>query len=239
MKKKLVVLFFFALTSVCYAQTESELIERHKKEIAKKHESPNKPVDNRTTQKNIDWNYFFCYGDMFDWDRTVSEWEDNFVMGASYSYSRMSPLSLSFNVRNPWFSILGVEFGCNFDDKVYTVEEKVEETLIVNGEYVGDRITTTYIYQLDPQFNITWKPAISLPYVDLGCGIGAWFAKDQENNGKWELFPLIKPEITGYIPIGHFDYYISWHVGYNLPLGCNEMRGLTFGMGFHFLPWWY
>lgn len=240
MNKKLVVLFFIALTSVCYAQTEEELFERHKKEIAKKHESPNKPVANGTTQKNIDWNYFFCYGDMFDWRTTVREWKDNYVLGASYSYSKMFPLGFSLDIRQPIFSF-GAEFGRNFDDKKYTRET----VFSISSSYVNDSLvqsdTIKYYYLLDPKFYTTVKVAFSIPYVDLGCGIGALCTKDQLGNKNY-WFWFLKPEITGYIPICDFDYYISLHVGYNLPLKSidngiwefNEGRGLTLGMGFHF-----
>lgn len=168
--------------------------------------------------------------------------------GLGYSYSQTFPLSLSLNYTSSCLS-LATEFGFNLDGKKYTTE------------YNLDGKTYT-IKEHNPSGYWVVSPGFYCRFLSINCGIGFMtsnysetrtntgnFAVENEDgsisvNGSISMTTrysttkfkfMLKPSITGYIPISGENYYITINASYNYIPKFKELNGWSFGIGFQWV----
>lgn len=176
----------------------------------------------------------------------VNPWEefwDDFVdaftpedqtWGLGYSFSQHFPLTLSANYTYSCLS-LSTELGINLDGKKYTTKEYNP-----NGYWVI-------------------SPGFYCRFLSINCGVGFMTSSYMKTQTYTEDFFgesedgsisvdgsisitiehsatkfnfILKPSITGYIPISSEDYYITINAGYNYIHKFKELNGWSFGVGF-------
>ena len=173
------------------------------------------------------------------WEKFVDTFspEDD-TWGLGYGYSQHFPLALSANYTHSCISI-ATELGFNLDSKKYTAQE------------------------YNPIGYLAVSPGLYLRFLSINCGAGVMashyikttyehytdnFGGEQKggagNNGsigiskyKYRFMFMLKPSITGYIPISDEDYYITINAGYNYIPKFKELNGWSFGIGFQWVIW--
>lgn len=174
------------------------------------------------------------------WDDFVDAFtpEDQ-TWGLGYSYSQHFPLTLSANYTYSCLS-LSTELGINLDGKKYTTKEYNP-----NGYWVI-------------------SPGFYCRFLSINCGVGFmtssymktqtytedFFGESEDGStsvdGSISITTghsatkfnfILKPSITGYIPISSEDYYITINAGYNYIHKFKELNGWSFGVGFQWVIW--
>lgn len=182
------------------------------------------------------------------WDDFVDAFtpEDQ-TWGLGYSYSQTFPLSLSLNLTSSCFS-LATEFGFNLDGKKYSTKYNLDDKKYITKEY-------------NPSGYWVISPGFYCRFLSINCGVGfitsnysethiVNFAGESEDgsiivDGSISLTTtgnrtakfnfMLKPSITGYIPICGEDYYITINAGYNYIPKFKELNGWSFGIGFQWV----
>ena len=153
-------------------------------------------------------------------------------LGIGYSYNKIYPLTLQVNYQVSYFSC-GLDFGIGFNK---------------NPQY--DTPTKT----LKTNFQATLSPGVYLKYVSVNFGVGCAFATTETNvltitdvsagNSSASASVsystttvtgrlLLKPSITGYIPVDD-DHFITISAGYNFAPNFKVINGFVLGVGFQF-----
>lgn len=157
---------------------------------------------------------------------------DDNTLGYEYAYIKNFPLAISVGGTSSYFSI-AAEFGFNFDSKEY------------------------YEQKYDPKCYLMLSPGVYLGILSFNCGIGVlgssyydviignttYFGDEttsisgsitlEQSIKKYSTHLILKPSITGFIPIFD-DYYITINAGYNYLPKFKELNGWSFGVGFRF-----
>lgn len=181
------------------------------------------------------------------WDDFVDAFtpEDQ-TWGLGYNYSQTFPLSLSLNLTSNCFS-LATEFGFNLDGKKYTI-----------NNLDGKKYTTK---EYNPTGYWVISPGFYCRFLSINCGVGFMTSNYSKTQTYTENFVgetqdgstfedsisittgysrpgfnfMLKPSITGYIPISGEDYYITINAGYNYIPKLKELNGWSFGVGFQWV----
>ena len=185
------------------------------------------------------------------WDDFVEAFtpEDQ-TWGLGYSYSQTFPLSLSLNYTYNCFS-LASEFGFNLDGKKYTTKYNLDSKNYTTKEY-------------NPSGYWVVAPGFYCRFLSINCGVGFMTSNYSETQTNTEIFSgesedgstsvdgsisittgysttkfkfMLKPSITGYIPISDEDFYITINAGYNYIPKFKELNGWSFGVGFQWVIW--
>lgn len=183
------------------------------------------------------------------WDDFVDAFtpEDQ-TWGLGYSYSQTFPLSLSLNLTSYCFS-LATEFGFNLDGKKYSTKYNLDDKKYTTKEY-------------NPSGYWIISPGFYCRFLSINCGVGFMTSNYSETQTNTENFSgesedgstsvngsisittgysttkvkfMLKPSITGYIPISGEDYYITINAGYNYIPKFKELNGWSFGIGFQWV----
>lgn len=183
------------------------------------------------------------------WDDFVDAFtpEDQ-TWGLGYSYSQTFPLSLSLNLTSYCFS-LATEFGFNLDGKKYSTKYNLDDKKYTTKEY-------------NPSGYWIISPGFYCRFLSINCGVGFMTSNYSETQTNTENFSgesedgstsvngsisittgysttkvkfMLKPSITGYIPISGEDYYITISAGYNYIPKFKELNGWSFGIGFQWV----
>lgn len=163
---------------------------------------------------------------------SLSSWWDDVIeavspedgtKGIGLSYSSQFPLTLTSLGTISWVSV-GSEFGVNLDRKKYSES------------------------QFNPFVYGMISPGVCCRFLSVNCGIGLMCGKIEKTtthlgsmNGidfSTEIvmeefrFPLIiKPSITGLIPISEEELYLTINAGYNHVPKFDALNGWAFGIG--------
>lgn len=157
--------------------------------------------------------------------------------GLGYSYSQTFPLSLSLNYTYFCLSI-ATEFGFNLDGKKYTIKEysPLGYYVISPGFYcrflsvncgVGF-MTSSYMKTQTYTENFAEESEDGSTSVDGSITITTEYSAIKFNF-------MLKPSITGYIPISDEDFYITINAGYSYIPKFKELNGWSFGIGFQWV----
>ena len=171
-----------------------------------------------------------------DWDVDDETW------GLAYTYSPHFPLSLSVNGTWSYFQ-LGGELGFNLTGKRY------DWNTDITAQPIG------YIMA---------QPGFYCKFFSVQCGVGALFDIRREsiektggttitsitingetktdvsqstyvaNQTKCGINFCFKPSITGFIPFGDDDFYLTINAGYIFVPNFKELNGFTVGAGVQF-----
>lgn len=155
------------------------------------------------------------------------------MRGFGYAYSGHFPLTVSVNSIYSYF-LIDFEFGFNFDSKEY------------------------YEQKYNPDCYLMLSPGVYLGILSFNCGIGVlgssyydfiigdtvYFGDEttsisgsitlEQSMKKYKAHLILKPSITGFIPIFD-DYYITINAGYNYIPKFKELNGWSFGVGFQWV----
>lgn len=153
--------------------------------------------------------------------------------GFGYSYSQTFPLSLSLNYTYSYLFI-ATELGFNMDGKKYTTKEynPFGYWVISPGFYcrflsincgVGF-MASNYIKTQTNTEDFTEESEDGSTSVDGSISITTEYSETKFNF-------MLKPSITGYIPISDEDFYITINAGYNYISRFKELNGWSFGIG--------
>ena len=184
------------------------------------------------------------------WDDFVDAFTpDDQTWGLGYSYSQTFPLSLSLNYNTSYCLSVSTEYGFNLDGKKYTTEYTLD----------GKKYT---IKEYNPSGYWVVSPGFYCRFLSINCGVGFMTSNYSETQTNTENFSgesedgstsvegsistttsisvtkfdfMLKPSITGYIPIGGEDYYITVNAGYNYIPKFKELNGWSFGVGFQWV----
>lgn len=158
---------------------------------------------------------------------------DMMSWGIGYSYNKTYPITLQANYQVSYFSC-GLDLGIGFNK---------------NPQY------NTPSKTLKTNFQATLSPGVYLKYVSVNFGVGCAFATTETNvititdvsSGNSSASAsvsysattitgrlLLKPSITGYIPVDDDDHFITVSVGYNYAPNFKAINGFAFGVGFQF-----
>lgn len=158
---------------------------------------------------------------------------DMMSWGIGYAYNKTYPLTIQTNYQVSYFSC-GLDLGIGFNK---------------NPQY--DTPSKT----LKTNFQATLSPGVYLKYVSVNFGVGCAFATTETNvisitdvsarNSSSSASVsystttitgrlLLKPSITGYIPVDDDDHFITVSAGYNYAPNFKAINGFVFGVGFQF-----
>lgn len=235
MKKILILSTILLSTNILSAQTIKELEGRYTPSTSE----PEVIVDSLTLkEKIIEWIDFVV--DAFT--------PEDQTWGLGYSYSQTFPLSLSLNYTCNCFS-LASEFGFNLDGKKYTTKYILDSKNYTTKEY-------------NPSGYWVVAPGFYCRFLSINCGVGFMtsnysetqtitgnFSGESENgstsvDGSISITTgystnkfnfMLKPSITGYIPISDEYFYITINAGYNYIPKFKELNGWSFGVGFQWV----
>jgi len=183
------------------------------------------------------------------WDDFVDAFtpEDQ-TWGLGYSYSQNFPLTLSANYTYSCLSV-ATEFGFNFDGKKYTTNEynPIGYLVVSPGFYcrflsincgvgfMSSRYTKTTTYKGDSYTeDFTGESEDGSTTVDGSITISTSYTYSRSAT-KYDF--VLKPSITGYIPVSDEDFYITINAGYNYIPKFKELNGWSFGVGFQWVIW--
>lgn len=184
------------------------------------------------------------------WDDFVDAFtpEDQ-TWGLGYSYSQTFPLSLSLNYNTSYCLSVSTEYGFNLDGKIYTTVYTLDGKKYTKKEY-------------NPSGYWVVSPGFYCRFLSINCGVGFMTSNYSETQTNTENFSgesedgstsvegsistttsisvtkfdfMLKPSITGYIPICGEDYYITVNAGYNYIPKFKELNGWSFGVGFQWV----
>ncbi len=166
--------------------------------------------------------------------------------GLGYSYSQQFPLTISANYTYSCLS-LATEIGVNLDGKKYTTKEYNPNGywVISPGFYcrflsvncgVGF-MTSSYMktttYKGDSYTeNFTGESEDGSTTVDGSITISTSYTYSRSAT-KFDF--ILKPSITGYIPVSDEYFYITINAGYNYIPKFKELNGWSFGVGFQWV----
>lgn len=157
--------------------------------------------------------------------------------GLGYSYSQAFPLSLSLNYTYSCLSI-ATEFGFNLDGKKYTIKEynPFGYWVISPGFYcrflsincgVGF-MASSYMKTQTYTEDFAEESGDGFISVDGSISIATEYSEPKFNF-------MLKPSVTGYIPISDEDFYITINAGYNFISKFKGLNGWSFGIGFQWV----
>lgn len=184
--------------------------------------------------------YRSSWGDFVDTFTSKDE-----TWGIGYNYSESFPLALSLNYTYHCLSV-GVEIGANLNGKKYTTNQydPLGYLTISPGLYCRYLSMNCGIGFLISNYTKieTWGNSYteefsggnndsSVSYNGSSTTIISGSTSTETN--KYHL--IIKPSITGYIPISDEYYYITINVGYNYLPKFKELNGWSFGVGFQWV----
>lgn len=225
MKKILLIFMMISVSTAIKAQTEDELIRR----IRDPKPNPQKEIKEET--KIVEEKTFieklsdFFVDDFVDFFTPEDE-----TLGVGYNYSEYFPITISANGTYSCLS-LGMELGINADKNSYQLEN------------------------YNPRYFLTISPGFYCRFMSINCGVGFMSSEymkniydssiENENSAvhtnvsisTQKLHFVIKPSVTGYIPISYEYYYITVNVGYNYIPKFKELNGCSFGVGFQWVIW--
>lgn len=190
---------------------------------------------NAQTVKELEGRYVpMSPNNRFGWDDFIDMFtpEDQ-TWGLGYSYSKLFPLTLSANITYSCLSIVS-ELGINLDGKEYTAN------------------------QYNPIGYLTISPGFYCRFLSINCGIGVMNCSYMKTITTWgddvyvddsttvtiggsfsisadKYYFMLKPSITGYIPISYEEFYITINAGYNYIPKLRELNGWSFGVGFQWV----
>ena len=231
MKKLLILSIILLSTNVLKAQTIKELESRYTPSTTTGVYTRKQPP------KKTPWEKFV---DAFT--------PEDQTWGLGYSYSQQFPLTLSANYTYSCLS-LATEIGVNLDGKKYTTKEYNPNGywVISPGFYcrflsincgVGF-MTSSYMkttpYKGDSNTeNFTGESEDGSTTVDGSITISTSYTYSRSAT-KFDF--ILKPSITGYIPVSGEDFYITINAGYNYIPKRIELNGWSFGVGFQWVIW--
>lgn len=172
-------------------------------------------------------------------DYSYTIWDDIPDMkswGIVYSYNKTYPLTLQLNYQVSYLSC-ALDLGVGFNK---------------NPQYVTQNKT------LKTNFQAMLSPGVYFKYVSINFGVGCAFASTNKSdyisitdvsdgNGSVSTSSsssisystssvtgrlLLKPSLTGYIPIDDEYHFITVSVGYDFAPNFKAINGFTFGAGF-------
>lgn len=217
MKKLFILCAILLSANILNAQTIQELESRYTQPTSN---SSNSRINNRSG-----WDIFI---DAFT--------PEDQTWGLGYNYSQHFPLALSVNYTYSCLSVVA-ELGINLDGEKYTAN----------------------LY--NPIGYLTISPGFYCRFLSINCGVGIMASSytktktwgdsySEEFGGESEDGSvnittsgsistsaikcnfILKPSITGYIPISDGDFYIIINAGYNYIPKFKELNGWSFGIGF-------
>lgn len=223
MKKPLIICALLFSVNLMNAQTIEEL-------------------ESRYTPSTSNSGYTFTYH-RSGWDDFVDAFtpEDQ-TWGLGYSYSKNFPLTLSANYTYSCLSV-AAEFGFNFDGKKYTTNEynPIGYLVVSPGFYCRFLSINCGIGVMANDYvkTETWNDSYSEEFgeesedgsVSVGGSVTITTSSSTSISGSKCSF-MLKPSITGYIPICDEDSYITINAGYNYIPKFKELNGWSFGIGF-------
>lgn len=181
------------------------------------------------------------------WDDFVDAFtpEDQ-TWGLGYSYSQHFPLTLSANYTYSCLSV-ATEFGLNFDGKKYTTNEynPIGYLVVSPGFYcrflsincgvgfMSSSYTKTTTYKGDSYTeDFTGESEDGSTTIDGSITIPTSYTYSRSAT-KYDF--VLKPSITGYIPVSDEYFYITINAGYNYIPKFKELNGWSFGVGFQWV----
>ncbi len=180
------------------------------------------------------------------WDDFVDAFtpEDQ-TWGLGYSYSQYFPLTLSVNYTYSYLSV-AAELGVNLDGKKYVANQYnlFGYITVSPGFYcrflsfncgvgvMGMGYTKTTTWGDSYTENFGGESEDNSVSVDGSVNITTSGSISTSAN-KYHF--VLKPSITGYIPISREDYYITINAGYNYIPKFKELNGWSFGVGFQWV----
>ncbi len=178
-------------------------------------------INEKLSKSNMGFSRIFRkIGNFCDDLAYVFEPEDE-TLGVGYKYSKYFPVTLSLNMTRSFVSLF-MELGINTDNSI--------------------------ISDYNPRFYMMFSPGLYFRFLSINCGIGI-LPNDyvmtidvlDGNVVNTEItktnYYIIKPSITGYIPISDEDFYITVDVGYNYFPNIKDLNGLSLGLGFQWVIW--
>ena len=102
--------------------------------------------------------------------------------------------------------------------------------------------------QYNPIGYLTISPGFYCRFLSINCGVGVMSCSymqtttwgDDTIGGSFSIsgdkfYFILKPSITGYIPISYEEFYITINAGYNYIPKLRELNGWSFGVGFQWV----
>lgn len=188
----------------------------------------------------LDRSYSSIWNDFVD---TFTPEEQTF--GVGYNYSELFPLTLSANYTYHCLSV-AAEIGANLKGKKYTINQydPLGYLTVSPGLYCrylsincGIGFLVSNYTKIETWGNSHTEESSggnddgSVSHNSSSTTIISGSTSTETN--KYHL--IIKPSITGYIPISDECYYITINVGYNFLPKFKELNGWSFGMGFQWV----
>lgn len=244
----------FILCTICFsvnilnAQTIKELTGRHTTRIVNTGNDVKSDNSGSNQKKSGD-----------DFIETFTPEDQTF--GFSYNYSQHFPLTLSANYTYSCWSIAG-ELGLNLDGKKYTTNSvglgtdlEVKNSDIRHYNPIGFLIVSpgfycrflsincgigfianSYNYSYTKVKNSSEIVNVTVNGSAIVNGSVTTTSDSCHYNGtKCDYRLILKPSITGYIPISDEKYYITINAGYNYVPKFKELSGWSFGVGFQWV----
>lgn len=167
--------------------------------------------------------------------------------GLGYSYSEYFPLTLTANYTYSCLSV-GAEMGYDFNEKEYKENKynPIGYFAVSPGFYcrflsincgVGVLFNS---YMKTRSWNDSYTDEFGGGNDDGSITVGGSTSittSGSISTSAYKCYFMLKPSITGYIPIGGEDYYITINAGYNYLPKFKELNGWSFGIGFQWVIW--
>lgn len=178
------------------------------------------------------------------WDDIKETFEpDDATSGLGYSYSEYFPVSLSANYTYSYFSI-GLEAGANIDGKKYGKNKYNPQAYLAISPglyfrylslncgigFVASKYTKTTTWG-DNTYTEDYKYDNEDGSISIGGSTTITTVGGSTSTVEHKPHFMLKPSITGYIPICDEDFYITLNAGYNYIPKFKEVNGLSFGVG--------
>ena len=167
------------------------------------------------------------------------DWDVDFEsIGLSYSYSKYFPLAIGVTYTNNHFSF-GSELGFNLDKKeLYPSDVETVSSLkylaFIPGFYCKFFSINCAIGGLSYNYEKS-STLISGNEAYGNSGSSSTSVTASETTKEPKACFLLKPSITGHIPIRDEERFITLNVGYLYIPKFKELNGLTLGVGFQFV----
>lgn len=165
--------------------------------------------------------------------------------GVGYSYSQHFPCGLSVNYTYSCLSVVA-ELGVNLDGEKYTANlyNPSGYLTISPGFYCRFLSINCGVGIVASSYmkTKTWRDSYSEEFggegeddsVSVGGSVNITTSGSISTSATKCNF-ILKPSITGYIPISGEDYYITINAGYNYIPKFKELNGWSFGIGFQWV----
>ena len=162
--------------------------------------------------------------------RNVSFFPDDDTSRLEYTYSRYFQFGLNA-IYTTSFLATGIEYGFNMDKQKFACGDT---------DYYNPKVAL--MYSLGGHFK----------YISASCGIGVLLGSYTENRFSQTIvgdaiattsksttntkaYFMVRPSLTGHIPIVEDEYYITLNLGYYLVPKFKKFNGPSFGIGFQFV----